>query len=79
MENTENPDDLLILMEAHAPVADSQSELRRIDSLQSFHIAGAGFSESFHATLNTPRGRLVERRHVVQSRFRPFNRWRGLF
>jgi hypothetical protein len=45
--DAENAHDVVILLEANAIVAVTETKLWRVDSLKPFHVAGARFGEAF--------------------------------
>jgi hypothetical protein len=71
--DAQNGDGRAAAVEADSIVADAEAELRRIDVLQTFDVAGTAFSETFNRLLDPARNALFEASHVIDGCLGPCN------
>lgn len=60
-----------MVVEADAVVADAEVELGRVNALELFHVASAGFGEALDGVFDAAGDALIDSGHAGQGRFGP--------
>jgi len=73
MAYAQNSNGFSVLSEADPVVAYAKTKLSRVDPLELLDVPAARFGESFDGKSDTARECIIERGHIVQGGFGPFD------